>query len=1059
MTSSRRAVLTLLVAATTLLAPAAAQARDLLSTTLTAPRNEDRDCTTRLLHGAAQPGTSLTAPAGGWLTARLEGDGPGDWDLAIFEPETGRMVAGSASFGDVETAQGIVGTGAPLTIQACRRSGATRTAKLSVTLYEVTETTPVTAQQVKISVPSRARGAELDKLGLDLTEHARPGYREAVLYGPKDAQKLRDAKFTFTTEVADLVARDRDARAAEKRSATTGRALPSGRTGSYRRLPDYGEDMKKLVRENPGLVKAITLPHPTYEGRTVEGIEITENVGARDGKPIFLNMGIHHAREWPSGEHAIEWAFELIRGYKAGEARTVNLVRNTRNIIVPVVNPDGFNISRESGEAQGAGGGRPYGDETANIASHPFEYRRKNCRLADDSAAGNCMQPSVGLAEPGVDPNRNYGGFWGGPGADTNPLTQTYRGPGPFSEPETQNIRELISTRQVMTFITNHTSSDLVLRPPGLQVQGPSPDEGIYKALGDSMAAENGYLSQLSYQLYDTTGTTEDWSYYATGGLGFTFEIGCGDLDRDAGTCKQGNFHPPYDEGVRAEWEGTSDVANPIPGTDGNREAYYKALEVAADASKHALLEGTGPGGAILRVKKSFTTRTFPQADGKPIEFDDTLNSSMEIPADGRYAFHINQSTRPIVAVDKGRPATGPASPPQTFSGDVSGAAPGGDAESNDPANFNDHPFTVPTAGVDNARASVRIDWDTPTTDWDMQVFRDGNGDGDSEDAQDQAIGSSQQGTTTYEETTIAEPTLEPGEHYVVRVTNFAAVEPYEGKITFGGPPPFEPAKTESWTLSCERPNGEVLSSQQITIGRGERQTPDLSACAAALGAVPIAATPSSRACASAAILRSVKATAAGHGVRFAFSKSASQTVDVDVFQVAVGRKVIGERLVARFRGKARSFTWSGRSKRKRVKPGYFFARYSIRLANGQRDVRRKVLRLKSGRFSARPDFYRRDTCGLLRSYKLERAAFGGKTRKPLRAAFRLTRAGTVRLQVLRGKQVVRTLVKSKRFAAGRTHRASLGVKGLRKGDYKLRITVKRAGRRTAKSTLTSRRL
>ena len=38
------------------------------------------------------------------------------------------------------------------------------------------------------------------------------------------------------------------------------------------------------------------------------GLEITENVTANDGKPAFLNMGVHHAREWPSGEHAMEWA-------------------------------------------------------------------------------------------------------------------------------------------------------------------------------------------------------------------------------------------------------------------------------------------------------------------------------------------------------------------------------------------------------------------------------------------------------------------------------------------------------------------------------------------------------------------------------------------------------------------------------------------------------------------------------------------------------------------------------------------------------------------------------
>jgi len=59
---------------------------------------------------------------------------------------------------------------------------------------------------------------------------------------------------------------------------------------------------------------------------------------------------------------------------------------------------------------------------------------------------------------------------------------------------------------------------------------------------------------------------------------------------------------------------------------------------------------------------------------------------------------------------------------------------------------------------------------------------------------------------------------------------------------------------------------------------------------------------------------------------------------------------------------------------------------------------------------------------------------------------------------VLRGKKVVKTLVRSRRFAANRTHRATLSAKGLRRGDYKVRITG-RAGSRTATSTLTTRKL
>jgi hypothetical protein len=35
-------------------------------------------------------------------------------------------------------------------------------------------------------------------------------------------------------------------------------------------------------------------------------------------------------------------------------------------------------------------------------------------------------------------------------------------------------------------------------------------------------------------------------------------------------------------------------------------------------------------------------------------------------------------------------------------------------------------------------------------------------------------------------------------------------------------------ATTESWTFTCENPEGTVRTSQQVTIGRGQRQTFDL---------------------------------------------------------------------------------------------------------------------------------------------------------------------------------------------------------------------------------------
>ena len=160
----------------------------------------------------------------------------------------------------------------------------------------------------------------------------------------------------------------------------------------------------------------------------MEGIEIATNPTARDGRPVFLQMGIHHAREWPSGEHAMEWAYELVLGYRHGDARVRGLVQTTRTIVVPVVNPDGFNASREAGQLYMNGDGADTdADGSGDIsdeefilaaATHPNEYRRKNCRLADDSPMGNCNQPSFGPLRAGGRPEpqlrRLLGRTWSG---------------------------------------------------------------------------------------------------------------------------------------------------------------------------------------------------------------------------------------------------------------------------------------------------------------------------------------------------------------------------------------------------------------------------------------------------------------------------------------------------------------------------------------------------------------------------------------------------------------------------------------------------------------------
>src|SRR5215211_3845005 len=742
-TGGRRGIVLATTITAVMAAAPSAGAETLADGTLTAADAVDQSCTDELL--PAGPGVAhqrLTAPSLGLVHVTLDADA-GDWDIAIFDAAGGQAIAGAASMGPDDVADGFVLHRTDLVVQGCRRGGDDPDAGFSV-------------------------------------DHT-----------------LFDAAAEYAT--------------AAKAGASPG--MPSGQD-TYRRLFDYSDELKQLAADNPNLVRYFTLPEHTYEDRPVEGIEIAQNVKKRDGRPAFLMMGVHHAREWPSGEHTIEWAYELLNAYNDGNNRARRIVRHSRTMLVPIVNPDGFEISREAGEAEGGGGGRGGDDtqETVNIVSHPYEYRRKNCRLADDSDAGNCAQPALGLAAAGVDPNRNYGGVWGGPGASTDPTAEDYRGPGPFSEPETRNIRWLVSRNQVTTLITNHTFSGLVLRPPGIQVQGPPADERIYKKLGDSMAAENGYKSQRSYQLYDTTGTTEDWSYYATGGLGFTFEIG------------PTNFHPPYAD-VIAEYRGTTELA---AGGDGNRGAYFKAERNTLRRSRHSVIEGEAPPGAKLILSKRFLTKTSPVIDGdgkagKRIKFKDHLRTRLDVPPSGLFTWHVNPSTRPIVHKYTGpQPRPGPPSDPITFNGAAGPSAiPCGDAETNDPDCFNDHPFTVPGgSNVDNGTASVRIEWATAGSDWDMQIFRDLDGDGTSE-GETEVVGASQSGPSDSEATTVVRPALKQGEDYVVRVTNFAATEPYDGTITFGKTlKGRQHSRKERWLLRCTSDEGH--SHRTVLVDRGE---------------------------------------------------------------------------------------------------------------------------------------------------------------------------------------------------------------------------------------------
>jgi hypothetical protein len=408
-------------------------------------------------------------------------------------------------------------------------------------------------------------------------------------------------------------------------------------TAGYRRLADYEAELRDLAARFPGHVRLVEGPHKTFEGRTVLGVEIGDAVAADDGRPTAMMLGLHHAREWPSGEMTMDFARELAQGHGT-DPKITGLLQRVRVLLVPVVNPDGFNHSREAVD--------PVNREFMGVVGGgQGAYWRKNRRALEIG--------EVGAATHGVDPNRNYGQRWGSGGpalgsTSSNPFDQTYQGKAPFSEPESANVRQWILTRPVVAFVTNHTYSNLVLWPWGWS-RNPSPEAALLERVGKEFARLNDYEPMQSSHLYRTTGTTEDWAYATAGVLGFTFEHGQA-------------FHPDH-------------ARSYPPLYDKNRAAFRHLLEVAADEANHAVITGNvvdaGQGvPATLRLVRTGALELDPKNPSGVREITDVVDLTMTTDAGGGFRWHVNGSTPPLadepgayqltVTLDDGRTRTLP---------------------------------------------------------------------------------------------------------------------------------------------------------------------------------------------------------------------------------------------------------------------------------------------------------------------------------------------------------------------------------------------------------------
>ena len=81
-------------------------------------------------------GFTYRAPMSGFVRAKLDAPGSGDWDLAVYDARNHARLGTSEAFGSHELADTWVAAGQALRVQGCLRSGKARPALLIVSFKE-----------------------------------------------------------------------------------------------------------------------------------------------------------------------------------------------------------------------------------------------------------------------------------------------------------------------------------------------------------------------------------------------------------------------------------------------------------------------------------------------------------------------------------------------------------------------------------------------------------------------------------------------------------------------------------------------------------------------------------------------------------------------------------------------------------------------------------------------------------------------------------------------------------------------------------------------------------
>ncbi|KAH7402328.1 carboxypeptidase-like protein A4 precursor [Phaeosphaeria sp. MPI-PUGE-AT-0046c] len=307
----------------------------------------------------------------------------------------------------------------------------------------------------------------------------------------------------------------------------------------------YWDDLVQAFSENSEKFEI----GKSYENRSIYAYRLfgdaKEGYGQVD-KPAILWHATVHAREWISTMVIEYLSYQLIDGYKSGDANVTSFLDYYDFYLVPFHNPDGF------------------------------VYTQTNDRLWRKNRQ---PRPNVNTTCLGTDGNRNWKFEWDAEppegGSTPDPCGQTYRGLAPGDTPENQALESLSAKLSatpggIRSFIDFHSYGQLVLTPYGFSCD-PLPDSlprmlevagGTARAI--EAASERGSVYEFGPGceiLYFSTGNSRD-HHYAVHGANHSWTMELSPQDQAGG-----GFILPPDEiwpVVKEQWAGQLWLLNDV---------------------------------------------------------------------------------------------------------------------------------------------------------------------------------------------------------------------------------------------------------------------------------------------------------------------------------------------------------------------------------------------------------------------------------------------------------------------------------------------------------------